>query len=120
MNETVINLAIQTIAILKTAVQEKSETPEAGLIYQYFGKLGVNSEDITQVYKNSRTSVISVPGKSVFEGLYQEINTMLRFNEKVYLLLLVQDCLLKMHDKESFKEQLNILFKGHWCRQFPD
>ncbi len=44
--------------------------------------------------------------------LCQEINTMLRFNEKVYLLLLVQDCLLKMHDKEGFKEQLNLLFKG--------
>jgi ABC transport system ATP-binding/permease protein len=112
MNQTVINLAIQTIAILKTAVQEKSENPEAGLIYQYFGKLGVNSEDITQVYKNYRTSVISVPGKSIFECLYQEINTMLRFNEKVYLLLLVQDCLLKMHDKEGFKEQLNFLFKA--------
>ncbi len=37
---------------------------------------------------------------------------MLRFNEKVYLLLLVQDCLLKMHDKKGFKEQLSFLFKG--------
>jgi ABC transport system ATP-binding/permease protein len=112
MNETVINLAIQTIAILKTAVQEKSEVPETGLIYQYFGKLGVNSEDITEVYKNYRSTVISVPGKSISESLCQEINTMLRFNEKVYLLLLVQDCLLKLHDKENFKEQLKFLFKG--------
>jgi ABC transport system ATP-binding/permease protein len=113
MNETVINLAIQTIAILKTAVQEKSEIPEAGIIFQYFGKLGVNTEDITQVYKNYRSSAaINVQGKSISETLCQEINTMLRFNEKVYLLLLVQDCLLKMHDKEGFKEQLSFLFKG--------
>jgi len=112
MNETVINLAIQTIAILKTAIQEKPEVPEAGMIFQYFGKLGVNSEDINQVYQNYRSSEISVPGKSVSECLCQEINTMLRFNEKVYLLLLVQDCLLKMHDREGFKEQLSFLFKG--------
>ncbi len=57
MNETVINLAIQTIAILKTAVQEKSDIPEAGIIFQYFGKLGVNSEDINQVYQHYRSSV---------------------------------------------------------------
>jgi len=112
MNETVINLAIQTIAILRTAVQEKSEPPEAGLIFQYFGKLGVNTEDINQVYQHYRSNVKTLPGKSISECLCQEINTMLRFSEKVYLLLLVQDCLLKMHDKESFKYQLSLVFKG--------
>ncbi len=112
MNETVINLAIQTIAILKTAVQEKPETPEGGMIYQYFGKLGVNSEDINQVYQHYRSSVKNIPGISVCDNICQEINTMLRFNEKVYLLLLVQDCLSKMHDKKDFKEQLSLLFRG--------
>jgi ABC-type multidrug transport system ATPase subunit len=111
MNETVINLAIQTIAILKTAVQEKPEFPEAGIIFQYFGKLGVNSEDINQVYQHYR-SLKTAPGRSISDSLCQEINTMLHFNEKIYLLLLVQDCLLKMHDKEGFKEQLDLLYKG--------
>ncbi len=111
MNETVITLAIQTTAILKTAVQEKQEVSEAGIIFQYFGKLGVNSEDINQVYQHFR-SIKAVPGKSISDSLCQEINTMLRYNEKIYLLLLVQDCLLKMHDKEGFKEHLNVLYKG--------
>jgi hypothetical protein len=48
--------------------------------------------------------------KELCEDLCNEINTSLRFNEKVYLLLLVQDCLLKMHDTPGFSEQLNLLF----------
>jgi ABC transport system ATP-binding/permease protein len=112
MNETVINLAIHTIAILKSASQEKSEVPEAGVISQYFGKLGVNVEDINQVYHRYHSLPGPVSANSVSENLCQEINTMLRYNEKVYLLLLVQDCLLKMHDLSGFREQLKFIFKG--------
>ena len=35
---------------------------------------------------------------------------MLRFHEKVYLLLLVQDCLLEMHDLPLFSTLLNQVF----------
>jgi ABC transport system ATP-binding/permease protein len=110
MNETVVNLAIQTIALMKTLGQE---VPETGVVSRYFSKLGINYEDINQVYHRYHSLASGkLKGSANFDSLCQEINTMLHFNEKVYLLLLVQDCLLKIQEDEKFEEQLRILYTG--------
>ena len=97
MNETVINLAIQTIALIKSTHQDHAETPEAVTVSQYFEKLGVKFDT------RQSEEIIS-------ENLCREINSLLRYHEKVYLLLLVQDCLLEMHDLPQFSELLNQIF----------
>ncbi len=103
MNETVLNLAIRTAVLLKSSFQGAPEVPESGTISQYFAKLGVNPEDAEQVYASKFTEKHAV-------DLCREINNTLRFTEKVYLLLLVQDCLLTMHDDPGFSEHLQLIF----------
>jgi ABC-type multidrug transport system ATPase subunit len=97
MNETVINLAIQTISLLKSTRQDLAETHEVVTVSQYFEKLGVKFD-----YRQS--------GQIISEDLCQEINSLLRYHEKVYLLLLVQDCLLEMKVLPVFSELLNQVF----------
>jgi len=103
MNETILNLAIRTAVLLKSSYQEPSGAPKTGVIAQYFNKLGFNPEDMNQVYTSGFTERLAI-------DLCTEINNTLGFTEKVYLLLLVQDCLLMMHDKPGFSEKLNLIF----------
>lgn len=103
MNETILNLAIRTAVLLKSSYQEPSGAPQAGVVTQYFGKLGFNPEDMSQVYSGTFTEKLAI-------DVCTEINNSLGYTEKVYLLLLVQDCLLMMHDKPGFTERLNLIF----------
>jgi len=120
MNITVINLAIQTLALLRSSNQEKAGLYETGKISQYFEKLGVNPGDVIQEYglrrKQYNESVhladIQDDGKIIPDALCREINAMLRYNEKVYLLLVVQDCLITIQDQSAFSELLNRIFNG--------
>jgi ABC transport system ATP-binding/permease protein len=119
MNLTVINLAIQTVALLKSTHQETADVSETGMVSQYFEKLGINSEDAIQEYHHYRKRFIhsaghtntTTAGQEILDDLCREINTMLRYNEKVYLLLMVQDCLLALHER-SGSELLNHIFNG--------
>jgi ABC transport system ATP-binding/permease protein len=120
MNLTVINLAIQTVALLKSTHQETSDIPETGMVSQYFEKLGFNSEEAKKDYHHYRKHFLHsvcqagtlIPAREISDDLCNEINTMLRYNEKVYLLLMVQDCLLALQDRQGFSELLNHIFNG--------
>ncbi|HJZ39324.1 MAG TPA: ATP-binding cassette domain-containing protein [Bacteroidales bacterium] len=118
MNDKVLNLAIRSAALLRSIFQNNIDKPDNGAVSKYFARLGVNPDDAEQVYirfsGNGYTPKDVQNGEPVslllYEDLCKEINTSLRYNEKVYLLLLVQDCLLKMNDVPGFSEQLNLLF----------
>jgi ABC transport system ATP-binding/permease protein len=105
MNETVLNLAIRTAVLLKTGHQGSNGVTESGPIVRYFAKLGMNSEDTGQVFSIRYTEKLTV-------DLCLEINNTLRFTEKVYLVLLVLDCLLGMHNAPGFQELLNRIFNS--------
>jgi ABC-type multidrug transport system ATPase subunit len=120
MNVTVINLAIQTIALLKSSDPENYDVPETGKVSKYFEKLGVQSEDTVREYHLFRKRFVhtvhrtdtSLSRKAISDELCQEINALLRYNEKVYLLLMVQDCLLDIQDESVFSEHLNHIFNA--------
>jgi ABC transport system ATP-binding/permease protein len=103
MNETVLNLAIRTAVLLKSGHQGSNGITESGPIARYFTKLGLNPEDAGQVFKIRYTEKLAV-------DLCMEINNTLRYTEKVYLVLLVQDCLLGMHEAPGFHDLLNRIF----------
>jgi ABC-type multidrug transport system ATPase subunit len=103
MNEILLNLAIRTAVLLKVTHQDKSGVVQSHTIIQYFEKLGVNAEDSGKFYRNDFTVKPA-------DDLCVEINNTLNYNEKVCLLLLVQDCLLAMHDAPGFIDNLNQIF----------
>ena len=103
MNEILLNLAIRTAVLLKVTHQDKSGVVQSHTIKQYFEALGVNAEDSGRFYSNELTVKLA-------DDLCVEINSTLSYNEKVCLLLLVQDCLLSMHDAPGFLEKLNQIF----------
>jgi ABC-type multidrug transport system ATPase subunit len=103
MNETLLRLAIRTAVLLKSTHQDKVGMIEFHMILQYFEKLGLNHEVLAHLYSNKFTPEPA-------DDLYLEINNTLRYNEKVYLLLLVQDCLLTLHDSPGFTENLIHIF----------
>jgi ABC-type multidrug transport system ATPase subunit len=118
MNDTVHNLAIQTVALLESSFSGHDKMPEFISISQYFEGHGINSEDTSQVYQKYRKKVSKWVGHThenhvklrLSEELCNEINTTLRLEEKIYLLLLVQDCLINMHDVPGFTDCLNQIF----------
>jgi ABC-type multidrug transport system ATPase subunit len=118
MNDTVHNLAIQTVAFLDSSFPGRDKMPEFASITLYFKGHGINPEDTSQVFQKYRKEINElIEGKhedhtrlGLSEELCKEINTSLRLDEKVYLLLLVQDCLLTMHDVPGFTDYLNQIF----------
>jgi ABC-type multidrug transport system ATPase subunit len=100
MNENMLNLAVRTTYLLKVA---HSDDKTLLSISHYFQKAGINVDIPDNSYQQ----------ESVFnqiDELCAEINNTLNFKEKVSLLLLVQDCLLTMHDNHGFIESLIQIF----------
>jgi hypothetical protein len=103
MNEKLLNLAIRTAALLRSTHQDKSGVIQSHTIEQYFERLGVNPEDAEQIHNNEFNTKLA-------DDLCSEINNTLCYNEKICLLLLVQDSMLPMHDTPGFTENLNRIF----------
>jgi ABC transport system ATP-binding/permease protein len=104
MNETILNLAVRTAVALKLSNKERVDIPEMSQVSHYFTKLGIKSGFIKQLEKIQLT-------EKIIDELCIEINNTLCYDQKIYLLLLIQDCLLKLHDIQDFITDLtNIYF----------
>jgi ABC-type multidrug transport system ATPase subunit len=103
MNETVLNLAFRIAVLLKSTHQDEPGEIHLHTITKYFEKLGININD------SGHSSGLELNTKLV-DDICREINNKLRNTEKICLLLLVQDCLLTMHDINCFTENLNQIF----------
>jgi ABC-type multidrug transport system ATPase subunit len=114
MNESVLNLALQTSVLLRMSYQNQGDLPDLIAVPGYFEKLGINPDDSTALLNQLYTQIgdfSDISGESVnkymlLEDLCRNINSTLDHGEKVYLLLLVQDCLIKLHDLPEFREYL--------------
>jgi ABC transport system ATP-binding/permease protein len=106
MNEIILDLAIRTAVLIKSAHQDVSGTMQSHTVKQYFAMFDVDSSD------PGRFSCDYKYNAKLAEDLGAEINNKLIYNEKIYLLLLVQDCLLPMHNLPGFTENLNFIFNG--------
>jgi len=103
MNETILILAVRTTNLLLSGCQSSPAAIDTVMVAGYYKKLGLNPGVIEQVTGKKFSEKIA-------DELCREINNTLRYTEKVYLLLLVQDCLLSMHDSPGFNENLNLIF----------
>ncbi len=104
MKKNILNLAIRTVHLLKSIHSADAEPSLTVSIRQYFQKLGISDEvmaDYAGISFDQGTADV----------LCNEINSTLSEKDKVYLLLLVQDCLLPMHDSPEFIDSLNYLYK---------
>lgn len=101
MNEIVLRLAQRTAFILESVCQDQPEEVQTITVSHYFNKLG--AENITIEVDSDVAGTI--------DELCAEINNTLNYYEKIYLLLLVQDCLLKMHHARGFNEHLYGIFE---------
>jgi ABC transport system ATP-binding/permease protein len=99
MNQNTLNLAVRTAVLLRPDQPGVTHS-----IYQYFGKLGVKiaepemSDDAFE--------------EAQIDELCREINNTLESKEKICLLLLVQDCLLALHDTPGFLKHLEYVFRN--------
>jgi ABC-type multidrug transport system ATPase subunit len=103
MNETILNLAIRASGLLISGCEDLPKGNGSAIIRRYFQSFVANPGDIGLV--DGKIFTDKLP-----DELCREINNTLRFAEKVYLLLLVQDCLLPVHDTPGFNDNLNHLF----------
>lgn len=103
MNDTVLNLAIRTAHILFSEFQDQPVIADPHLVAKYFRKVGIPVEDSVPVTHGPVSD-------DQLDELCNEINNTLKYTEKVYLMLLVQDCLLKLHDLPGFTERLYVLY----------
>lgn len=101
MNETVLRLALQTALYLETECREQLQLVETFTAPNYFLKLANGKLDEGGGVVTSES----------LEVLCTKINGVLDNYEKVYLLLLVQECLLDLHDNPGFTASLQKLFK---------
>ncbi|MBN1143660.1 MAG: ATP-binding cassette domain-containing protein [Bacteroidales bacterium] len=104
MKDNILNLAIRTVHLLKAIHPGDPGFITVISIRQYFQKLGIPAEVISD---NSGSSF----DQATADLLCNEINSTLSERDKVYLLLLVQDCLLPMHDSPDFINSLNWFYK---------
>jgi ABC-type multidrug transport system ATPase subunit len=104
MKENILNLAIRTVHLLKSIHPGDPQSRPFISIRQYFQKLGMPAGDMAD-YSDSPFD------QGTADLLCNEINSTLSEKDKVYLLLLVQDCLLPMHDSPEFINSLNWLYK---------
>jgi len=100
MNETVLRLAQRTALLLESVWQDNLKEVQAITSPHYFRKLGAGN-----ILADQESDRID------FDGLCIEINNTLNYHEKVYLLLLVQDCLLSKHDQPDFNKVLHGIFE---------
>ncbi len=103
MNETILNLAIRAANLLISGCQDVPAGNGTTIIRRYFESLGVKPEHIGLVDSKKFTEKLR-------DDLCREINNTLRYSEKVYLLLLLLDCLLPVLEARGFNENLNHLF----------
>ncbi len=104
MKENILNLAVRTVHLLKSIHPGDQGSMPFLTIRQYFLKLGIPSEVMSD-YSASRYD------QSMADELCNKINSELSETDKVSLLLLVQDCLLPMHNSHEFVNNLNWLYK---------
>jgi len=98
MNETVLRLALQTAIFLESECQEQLQEVPTISVPHYFLKLG----------KGNLEPATETPAS--LENMCSRINNSLDHYEKVYLLLLVQDCLLHLHNVPAFNKYLEKVF----------
>lgn len=104
MKENMLNLAIRTVNLLKSIHFSDPQSIPFLTVRQYFLKLGIPAE----VMVDSSNSQFD---QSMADLLCNEINSTLTEADKVHMLLIVQDCLLPMHDSPKFVNSLNWLYK---------
>jgi ABC transport system ATP-binding/permease protein len=104
MNEIILNLALRTAyAIKSTFAHDHNGFGSEVSVSKYFQSLGIHDEEKEVPPQDGDHNLLI--GK-----LCDEINKTLKSVEKIYLLLLVQDCLLVMHDKAGFSEILQNIY----------
>ncbi len=104
MKENILNLAIRTVHLLKSVHPGDPGSIPFLSIRQYFQKLGIPAEVMAN-YSGDHVE------QGMADVLCNEINSTLSETDKVHLLLLVQDCLLPMHDSPKFVNSLDWLYK---------
>lgn len=111
MSETILNLAIRAVALLQATVGKHGGGRTADPT-RYFERLGVNPEDANQIFQLYIRSSRRQDEEDLLEPLCREINSGLRYQEKVFLLLLVMDCLMDQPDLEEPTLNLMQLVQG--------
>lgn len=102
MNETVLSLALQTSIYLETQCKGEVRAVVDLNAPRYFARLKRHS----YIAAVSETEAFSI------EAICSEINRVLDVYEKVYLLLLVQECLIQLHEVPGFTGSLQKIFKS--------
>src|SRR5512133_1795663 len=100
MNEIVLTLAQRTAILLESVCHDQLQEIQTITVPYYFSRLGITSEK--HQFQDEPVNV---------EELIKEINVTLNHYEKIYLLLLVQDCLLQMHEIPGFYENLRKIYE---------
>ena len=102
MNDVVFTLAQRTAVILEFLSQEQPEEVQTITSPNYFKKLGVPGGSIGD-YPDSTDDLGEI---------CIEINNTINYYEKIYLLLLIHDCLLKFNDQPAFNDHLKQVYES--------
>ncbi len=102
MNETVLNLALQTAVYLETQCKGEVQPVVELNVPRYFSRLIRGNSEI-------EVSAGEIPS---IKYICSEINRVLDVYEKVYLLLLVQECLISLHHSDGFLDILKKLYRS--------
>jgi ABC-type multidrug transport system ATPase subunit len=111
MSETLLNLAIRAVALLQSS-GDSQEGSRAAYPSRYFERLGVNSEDAGQIFQLYVRASRRKDQEDLLEPLCREINSGLSHTEKVFLLLLVLDCMMEQPLPGASEERLVQLLYG--------
>lgn len=99
MNDSVTRFAIRTASLILSASENESSGPHTAVITDYFTGLGITSREInTLILAQDLPLLNSLSAGNESLGyltneICSEINYNLRLEERIFLMLLVQDCL---------------------------
>jgi ABC-type multidrug transport system ATPase subunit len=102
MNETVLSLALQTAILIEAECSEQLHEVQTHTASRYFARIGQGNLNVERLTEAATSLEIVV----------SKINSILDSYEKVYMLLLVQECLFDMHLVSGFDLALQKLFKS--------